>query len=105
MNDKKRKIIFVDDDLYFLQHVKALLLDAGCEAVTANSLREAKKVITENSDAYAVVLDIMMPSDGESDLETQMGYRSGLVLARWIMEHHSSVKIIGISSGRSLDTS
>jgi len=61
MNVKKRKIVVVDDDLYFLQHVKALLLDEGLDAVTANSLREAKRLIAENADAYAVVLDIMMP--------------------------------------------
>lgn len=100
----KKKVIIVDDDLYFARSTKERLLDDGFEAITANTVSEAKRIMTEHSDADAVVLDIMMPPpDGDSDLETQMGYKSGLVLARWIRQKFPSIKIIGISGVRSLD--
>jgi CheY-like chemotaxis protein len=98
-----KKVIIVDDDLYFLQHVKELLNDEGCNAITANTLSEAKMLIANHSDVDVIVLDVMMPPDGESDLETQMGYRSGLVLARWVRHNYPNITIIGISGAKSLD--
>jgi len=103
MKDKK-KVIIVDDDLYFLQSTKERLIDDGFDAITASTMSEAKRVVTENQDADAIVLDIMMPSDGESDLETQMGYKSGLVIARWVRHHYPKIIVVGISGVRSLDT-
>ena len=100
---EKRKVIIVDDDVYFLQSTKERLTDEGLEVITASSLSTAKKQITEHGDAAAVVIDIMMPSDGESDLETQMGYKSGLVLARWITKEYPNIAVIGLSGVKSLD--
>jgi CheY-like chemotaxis protein len=99
----KKKVIIVDDDLYFLQSTKERLTDEGFKAITANTVSDAKRLIDAHSDAAAIVLDIMMPSDSESDLETQMGYKSGLVLARWAIEHHPNITIVGLSGVRSLD--
>lgn len=100
---EKRKVIIVDDDVYFLQSTKERLTDEGLEVITASSLSTAKKQIREHGDAAAVVIDIMMPSDGESDLETQMGYKSGLVLARWITKEYPDIAVIGLSGVKSLD--
>jgi CheY-like chemotaxis protein len=100
---EKRKVIIVDDDLYFLQSTKERLADEGFEAITANTLSGAKKQISNHSDAAAIVLDIMMPPDGESEFETQMGYKSGLVLARWVTEHYPNMAVIGLSGVKSLD--
>jgi CheY-like chemotaxis protein len=99
----KKKVIVVDDDLYFLQSTKERLIDDGYNAITANTISKAKEIIAEHADADVVVLDIMMPSDAESDLETQRGYRSGLVLARWVKQNHPKISIVGISGVRSLD--
>lgn len=100
---KKIKVIIVDDDLYFLQSTKERLTDAGFEAITANTLSAAKKQLNNHSDAAAIVVDIMMPPDNESDLETQMGYKSGLLLARWVTEHYPNIAIVGLSGVKSLD--
>lgn len=94
----------MDDDVYFLQSTKERLLDQDFDALTASSLTGAKKIISEHPDAAAVVIDIMMPSDGESDIETQMGFKSGVVLARWVKQHYPRITIVGISGASSLDT-
>ena len=99
----KKKIVIVDDDFYFTQTTKERLVDAGFEVVTANSVSAAKTAIAGHSDADAVVLDIMLPPDGESDLDTQMGYKSGLVLARWVKQNYPTLKIVGVSGVKSLD--
>jgi CheY-like chemotaxis protein len=100
----KRKVIIVDDDLYFLQYAKERLIDDGFDALAASTVSEAKQLISENQDAVAIVLDIHMLPDGESDFETHMGHRSGLVLARWVKQNFPNIAIIGISGMSSLDS-
>jgi CheY-like chemotaxis protein len=100
----KKKVIVVDDDYYFLQTTKERLIDEGYAAMTANTISEAKETIAKHPDTTVVVLDIMMPPDGESELETQKGYKSGLVLARWVKQNFPNIAIVGISGVRSLDT-
>jgi CheY-like chemotaxis protein len=100
----KKKLLLVDDDIFFLRHMTELLSDKGVSVITANRLREAKTLMQQHDDIEVVVLDIMMPSDGESEFETQMGYRSGLVLARWVKKNYPAITIIGVSAARSRDT-
>jgi CheY-like chemotaxis protein len=102
MKDKKR-VIIVDDDLYFLRDVREHLIDDGFDAITASTVSEAKKLVSGMQDIDAIILDINMLPDGESHLETHMGHTSGLVLARWVKQNFPSISIIGISGLNSLD--
>jgi CheY-like chemotaxis protein len=99
-----KKIILVDDDFYFARSVKELLEDEGFEVITADDFKSAKIKISEHPDAAIIALDIMMPSDEEFDIETRKGFKSGIVLARWIKENHPNIKIIGMSGVNSVET-
>jgi CheY-like chemotaxis protein len=99
----KQKILLVDDDIYFLDIMNVMLSDEGFNVVTANNISEAKVKIEENKDTAFILVDIMMPSGEESNLETQMGYKSGIVLARWIKQNYPEIEIIGMSGYSSLD--
>lgn len=99
----RRKVVLVDDDIYFLQSAKGWLEDEGFNVLTSTTVAEAKRLLAENLDVSAAILDIMMPPSGNSDFESQMGYRSGLMLARWIKDQYPDLTIVGISSVKSVD--
>lgn len=98
-----KKIVLVDDDRYLMSPFVEALRDRGFEVLTAGTLSEGKKLLDENSDANAVIVDIMMPvgndSDFDTDFSTEMGFKSGLVLARWVKRHQPNISIIGMSAG------
>ncbi|MDX6442952.1 MAG: hypothetical protein QOH71_26 [Blastocatellia bacterium] len=98
---KSKKILLIDDERFHLAPLIAMLRDEGFEVLTAGTLNDGKKLVDVNSDADAVIVDIMMPvgdhGDAETDFETRMGFRSGLVLARWVKAHYPLIPIIGMS--------
>lgn len=58
--DKKKKILVVDDEVDFLEMMKARLEANGYEVISANNGKEAlERVRNDNPDA--LLLDIMMP--------------------------------------------
>ena len=61
------RILVVDDDLGVCQSLRALLLDEGCEVLTANGGLEALKIM-ENADIDIVISDVVMPDLDGYDL-------------------------------------
>ncbi|HEY0049496.1 MAG TPA: TIR domain-containing protein [Pyrinomonadaceae bacterium] len=99
----KKKILLVDDDPFFVERMKAILIDEGLEVITSENVSSAKQKIKEHNDTTFILLDIRMPSGEDSDLETQMGYKSGVVLARWVKQNYPQINIVGLSADDSLD--
>ncbi|HHT9112224.1 MAG: nucleotide-binding protein [Planctomycetes bacterium] len=77
-------ILIVEDDNFYAQRLKEVLMDFGLEATLVNSTQEA---LSSNIPLYAAaIIDIMLPNDpditGISLRESRAGYLSGVALAR-----------------------
>ncbi len=97
----KRKILLIDDDHYYISGIRDHLTDEGFVALTAETMHDGKRLVNDNPDAYAMVVDMMMPpgmSQLEDGADTWNGTRSGLVLARWAKQCHPNIHLIGTSS-------
>ena len=91
------KVLFVEDDIYFRQKYIDKLECEGFEVSTANNLTEAKGSI-KNSPPDFVIIDVMMPSGGMvADFETRAGFRTGVVLGKWLLKYYPNIKFIGFS--------
>jgi DNA-binding NarL/FixJ family response regulator len=103
----RKKILLIDDERYYMTAYIDALKDEGFEILTAGTFSDGKRLINDNTDADAVILDIMMPvgdvSNPETEFDTKMGFMSGLVLARWVKSHHPNIPIIGMSIVRAAD--
>ncbi len=104
MNDNKGKtVLLVDDDVFFSSTVVDELKLANFEVLTARTLSEAKEIIDANH-FDAAIIDIWLPVgegaiiDQEDILATRGGFRSGLVLAKWIKRDHPDVFFIAYSN-------
>lgn len=62
MNDKKKKILVVDDDMDYLFQIKLQLQNMGYEVVTAESQKEGEQVIKSTKPDLAIY-DLMMESE------------------------------------------
>lgn len=98
---EKKKILLVDDDHYYIALIRNHLVDEGFIALTAETMNDGKQLVSDNPDAYAIVVDVMMPpgmSQLDTGADTWSGTRSGLVLARWVKECHPGIHLIGMSN-------
>jgi CheY-like chemotaxis protein len=89
-------ILIVEDDRFYAQLLKELLLDFGIDASIVYSIEAAL-----NSDITkyeAAIIDIMLPNNpdvsGISDEETRAGYLSGVALARRIKQKSPDFQMI-----------
>jgi predicted nucleotide-binding protein len=96
-------IILVEDDAFIVELYVEAFEFAGFRVLTAKSLSEAKKVIENNSDANAVILDIFLPLGDDSGFETRVGFPAGRMLVRWIKTNYPNLTIIGLSNSQSND--
>ena len=97
------KVLFVEDDIYLMQDYIDKLECEGFEVSTANNLTEAKDSI-KNSPPDFVIIDVMMPSGGKvADIETRAGFRTGVVLGKWLLKNYPNIKFIGFSGLSSRD--
>jgi CheY-like chemotaxis protein len=78
----KKKILVVDDDIDYLFQMEIKLHQMGFETVTAESQKEAEKIITEFKPDLCI-LDLMMESDD-----------SGFILCYKIKRMYPDVPII-----------
>lgn len=94
---KMHKILFVEDDIYWRQEYINKLECEGFEVKTANNLAEAKDSIRKSPPEF-VIIDIMM-SSGEvvTDLDARGGFRTGVVLGKWLLKYYPNMKFIGFS--------
>jgi len=82
MNARKYKILIADDDTDYLFQLKYYLEKAGFEIITAESQREAEKIISEIKPDLAI-LDLMMESDD-----------SGFILSYKIKKLYPDIPVI-----------
>jgi len=102
MEDTKT-ILLVDDEYFFLEDFAESLSDAGYRILKATTVSEAKKII-ENEQIDLAILDIMLPLGADLNstdpdfLSAYGGFRSGKVLAAWIVKNYPRVKFVGFSA-------
>ncbi|MEA2107510.1 MAG: response regulator [Bacteroidota bacterium] len=82
MGQDKKVILIVDDDMDYLFQMRMHIESFGFEVVTAESQREAEKVI-ENTKPDLAILDLMMESDD-----------SGFILSYKMKRKYPDVPII-----------
>ncbi|MGC9375012.1 MAG: response regulator [Bacteroidales bacterium] len=82
MGQEKKVILIVDDDMDYLFQMRMHIESFGFEVVTAESQREAEKVI-ENIKPDLAILDLMMESDD-----------SGFILSYKMKRKYPDVPII-----------
>lgn len=93
-------ILIVEDDNFYAQRLKEVLMDFGLETTLVNSTQEA---LSSNISSYAAaIIDIMLPNDpditGISPEESRAGYLSGVALARRFRQKEPNFPIILFSS-------
>ena len=81
MTENKKRILIVDDDIDYLFQMKHHVESFGFEVITAESLKEAEKALSNKPDL--AILDLMM--------ETQ---DAGFVLAYKIKKKYPDVPVI-----------
>ena len=62
------KILIVDDEQSIVEILSESLSYSGYDCLIANSVSEAKKVLSENSDIELLLSDIVMPEETGKDL-------------------------------------
>jgi predicted nucleotide-binding protein len=94
----KKKILWVEDDLYHIdEHIQALK-DAGYEVLTASTITESKAIIKSN-DLAAIITDFKFSPGDDTEWEgTREGHNSGLKLARWVKDNFPQIPTIGMSA-------
>ena len=99
--DMNTKILWVDDDRFFLEALRLLFLDVGIHLQQSHDLAHAMNTLNEGAERFdAVVLDIRFPPTADLMLATKAGHESGWYLARWIKEKWPTLKVIACSSTR-----
>jgi DNA-binding response OmpR family regulator len=93
------KILWVDDDVFFMTKLVGHVRDAGYDVILAEGPDEALALFRENyQEIGLVVLDIMMPHGRELNaVETMAGYATGLALARKIREELHAMPLLALS--------
>ena len=94
---KLKKLLWVEDDLFYIRPYIEALEEKGYEVLTAKSITEAQNLMTQNR-IRIVITDIMIPSKDEPEqVETKGGYETGIVLARWIRKNYPHTPILGLT--------
>jgi hypothetical protein len=100
--DKRRTLLIVDDDVFFAQSVMDSLGVAPLDAVAARSVSEAIELLQAGTIDVALI-DLRLPltaaNEERSDeyRSARAGFRSGRVLAEWIMRNQPGVPFLGYS--------
>jgi predicted nucleotide-binding protein len=95
---RRKRILWVDDDVYYIQRYVPILEAEGYDILIASTLSEAKDLIN-NEELDAVITDIMLPPGDHPDwVKTQGGLISGMVLSGWIRKNHPNVPVGGLSA-------
>lgn len=95
MRKSKRRILVIDDDVFYTQYAANLLTDIGGYVVTqCHSVDEGLELACKKHFPL-VILDLKMPPGRSlNSVDTSGGHKTGLVLARAIRRTCPSTKII-----------
>ena len=95
MRKSKRRILVIDDDIFYTHYAANLLTDIGGYSVTqCHSVDEGWELAVRRKFPL-ILVDLKMPPGKCFDsLDTSGGHRTGLVLAREIKKLSPSTKII-----------
>ena len=97
MSPASREIVWADDEPFYLQPFIDMLEMRGFTVRQPHTVKEAKETIAAKPPALAII-DVMMPSgEPDDDVETHGGFRSGVVLAKWIAQNHPTLPFLGRS--------
>lgn len=100
------KVLWADDEVYQTNLLADVLRCEGVDVVGAKDATAAKRMLTTQAGEFSlVIVDVMMPPGEEFENLTavQGGYRSGLLLARWIRSTYPTLPVIGYSLDHSPD--
>jgi len=61
MSDTSPSVLVVDDELYILRSIRRLFMDDDFDVITANSGREALRILEKNPNIALVISDMCMP--------------------------------------------
>jgi len=91
----KRRILIVDDDVFYSYYAANLLTDLGGYTVTeSHDVDEALQLARQRKFPLAIVDMKMYPGQSLDPIDTSGGHRTGLVLAREIRKASPSTKVI-----------
>jgi CheY-like chemotaxis protein len=104
MNNRPPKILFIADDEYGSSTYVRLLEAAGFDVRYVHSARQGLRVASTRRQFDAVVVDIMMPADGIFDrFETAGGFKTGIALARELIECQPSAVFLALTNSQDED--
>jgi two-component system, response regulator PdtaR len=90
MSNRKATVLVIEDDPIIRMGALQFVIDAGFEALEANSADEAIRILEARSDIHLVFTDVEMP-----------GTMDGIKLAHYIRERWPPVRLI-VASGKML---
>src|ERR1035438_4635484 len=97
------RLLFVDDEAFVSRTYIDALKDRRFEVVYKNTADAALRV-AQRRVFDVVVIDVMMPRGRHfGPLETQGGYRTGIALAREMVDHQPSAVIVGLTNSGDAD--
>lgn len=85
-NNRIKRILLIDDDVYIVELLSILLASSSCEMITAQNGKQAVEVLS-NQSIDMIILDLMMP---EMD---------GLVFLHWLREEANATTPVLVFTG------
>ena len=94
------KILIVEDDNFYAQHISELLQDGDVETTQVQSAEDA---LADDALGYdAAIVDVMLPNDPQASKigveESRGGFCTGVAVARRLLQKNPKLKIILLSS-------
>ncbi len=94
------RVLIVEDDQFYSQRIRELLMDHGVDSTIVGSAQEA--VVFDLAQIDAAVVDIMLPNDPSASSisaeESRGGFMTGVAIARRLQKRKSSLRIVLLSS-------
>lgn len=88
------EVIWVDDDPYLLRLGERCFKSFELQVFPVLKAEDAEKAIQERPAAKAIILDVMMPSEHLSPIETKAGFETGVSLAEKIKREHPNLVVL-----------
>jgi predicted nucleotide-binding protein len=94
------RVLIVEDDHFYSQHIREHLADLGVESTVAGSAQDALNFDLSQFDA--AVVDVMLPNNPNvskiTDEESRGGFMTGVAVARRLVIKKPALRIIMMSS-------